>query len=74
MPAERNKIDARWREGVRLGIKLGSGESVIGTKEGVAKARDFRSWRMVEDGVRKTWTRSWAFRGKRIHERREDMS
>ena len=40
--AGRNKFDVRWLDGVWLGIKLESGESIIGTAEGIVKARDFR--------------------------------
>ena len=45
MPAKtagRDKFDVRWQEGIWLGVRLESGESVIGTNEGVVKARDFR--------------------------------
>ncbi len=35
-------FDMIWMDGVWLGIKLESGESIIGTADGVAKARDFR--------------------------------
>ncbi len=45
----KDKFDARWTEGVWLGISLESGESVIGTEE-VAKARHFR--RKPENGGR----------------------
>ncbi len=45
-----NKFDVRRVGGVWLGIKLESGESVIGTPEGVVKARDFR--REPENGER----------------------
>jgi hypothetical protein len=38
----KNKLDVRWKEGICLDIKAGSGESLIGASEGVAKARDFR--------------------------------
>ena len=40
--AGRDKFDVRWQEGIWLGVRLESGESVIGTNEGVVKARDFR--------------------------------
>ncbi len=54
--AEKNKIDVRWVDGVRLGIKLESGESIIGTACRVVKARDFRrkpgeGGRWSNDGV-----------------------
>ena len=42
LSAGRDKFDVRWREGVWLGIRAESGESIIGTNEGVVKARDFR--------------------------------
>ncbi len=50
MSAGRDKFDVRWREGVWLGIELERGESVISTKEGVVKPRDFR--RKPENGGR----------------------
>ncbi len=40
--AGKDKLDARWKEGAWLGVRLESGESLIGASEGVAKARDFR--------------------------------
>ena len=43
-------MEARWKEGVWLGIRVESGESIIGTSEGVVKARDFR--RTPENGGR----------------------
>ncbi len=42
MSAGKDKFDARWNEGVRLGSRVESGESLIGTGEGFAKARDFK--------------------------------
>ena len=48
--AGKNKSDVRWMEGVWLGITLESGESIIGTANGVVKARDFR--RKPEEGGR----------------------
>jgi hypothetical protein len=38
----KNKFDARWMDGVGLWIKLEGGEPIIGTADGVVKARDFR--------------------------------
>ncbi len=46
--AGKNTLDVRWIGGVWLGIKLGSGESIIGTADGVVKAREFR--RRPEEG------------------------
>ncbi len=43
-----DKFDVGWKEGVWLGIKSQSGESLTGTGEGVAKAKDFR--RKPENG------------------------
>ncbi len=40
--AGKNKFDVRWRDGAWLGIRLESGESVIGTADGVVKARGCR--------------------------------
>ncbi len=44
----KNKFDVSWMDGVWLGIKLDSGESIIGAADGVVKARDFR--RKPEEG------------------------
>ena len=52
--AGKNKFEARWHEGVWLGVRLESGEAIIGTSEGVLKARDFR--RKPENGGR--WSRA----------------
>ena len=38
----KDKFESRWEDGVWLGIRDRSGESIIGTPEGVVKARDFR--------------------------------
>ncbi len=38
----KDKFDVGWKEGVWFVIKAESGEWLIGTGEGVAKARDFR--------------------------------
>jgi hypothetical protein len=38
----KNKFDVRWMARVWLGIKLESGESSLGTADGVMKARDLR--------------------------------
>ena len=48
--AGKDKFDARWKEGVWLGLRMESGESLIRTNEGVVKARDFR--RKAENGGR----------------------
>ena len=40
--AGKEKFDSRWEEGVWLGISDESGESLIGTKNGALKAKDFR--------------------------------
>ncbi len=50
MSAGKDKFDARWKEGVWLGIRMESGESLIGTDEGVVKARVLR--RKAENGGR----------------------
>ena len=36
----KGKFETRWREAVWLGVQMESGESLIGTGEGVVKARD----------------------------------
>ena len=40
--AGKNKLVRRWEDGVWMGIRDESGESIIGTSEGVVKCRDFR--------------------------------
>jgi hypothetical protein len=44
--AGKDKFNSRWEEGAYLGLRDESGESIIGTKEGVIKGKDFR--RMTE--------------------------
>ncbi len=52
MSAGKDKFDARWKEGVWLGLRMESGESLIGTNEVVVQARDFRGKQKTEeDGV-----------------------
>jgi len=38
----KNKLESRWSDGIWLGIRDESGESIIGTSEGIVKCRDFR--------------------------------
>ncbi len=38
----KDKYNSRWGEGLLLGVREGSGEVIVGTKEGVIKARAFR--------------------------------
>ena len=38
----RDKFDSRWEDGIWLGIREESGEHIIGTKDGVLKARTIR--------------------------------
>ncbi len=42
MSAGEDKFDGRRAEGMWLGVCLEIGESLMGAREGVAKARDFR--------------------------------
>ncbi len=37
-----DEFETRWQEGVWLAVRLESGEAIIGTSEGILKARDFR--------------------------------
>ncbi len=37
MSTGKDKFDARWKEGVRLGVRMESDESLIGTDEGVVR-------------------------------------
>ena len=45
----RDKFDSRWREGVWPGVRLESGEPIIGTADGVVKAKDFRRKVILKD-------------------------
>ncbi len=38
----KDKYNSRWEEGFFLGVREESGEIIVGTKEGVIKARAFR--------------------------------
>ena len=38
----RNKADARWKDGIWLGIRDRSGESLVGAEHGVIKVRSVR--------------------------------
>ncbi len=49
-PVGKDKFNVRRREEVWWGIRLESGESIIGTSEGVVKAKDCR--RKPESGGR----------------------
>ena len=46
-PSRDNKLEARWKDGVWLGIRTQTDEVYIGTKEGVVKARDIK-WKPKE--------------------------
>ncbi len=50
MSSGKGKFDARWKEGVWFGVRVESGESLIGTDDGVVKTRDFRG--QAENGGR----------------------
>ncbi len=45
----KGKLDARWATGVFLGIREESGEIIVGAKDGVLKARSFRTKRSEEE-------------------------
>ena len=45
----RDKIDSRWEDGIWLGIREDTGESIIGTQEGVIKARSVRRKAIMSD-------------------------
>ena len=45
----RDKLQPRWERGVWLGIRDESGEIIIGTPEGVVKARDFKRLPSLEE-------------------------
>ena len=40
--AGKNKYDVRWNEGIFLGVMDESNEILVGTREGVVKAKDFK--------------------------------
>ncbi len=42
MSAGKDKLDARWKEGVRMGVRTRGGESLTGASEGAVNARGFR--------------------------------
>ncbi len=70
----KDKLDTRWEVGVWLGIRAESGESLIGTSDGVVKARiSEESQRTEADGARKSLTSSEACRGSRIREPEEGV-
>ena len=66
------KFDARWENGVRLGTKAESGESLIGTSDGVAKARDVRERRWVGRGGLRQVQRC-TVGGSHMQEQEQDM-
>ncbi len=75
MSIGKDKFDGRWKERVWLGCRMESGESWIGTDEGVAKARDFR--RKAGNGRR--WSvidfeKLWGYLGSRIQEQEEGLN
>ena len=45
----KDKLDPRWEEGIWLGVKDSSGETIIGTREGVVKVRDVKMKARKED-------------------------
>ena len=45
----RNKFTVRWQEGIWLGIREESGEAIVGTPDGVLKARSIRRVGSVEE-------------------------
>ena len=47
--AGKNKYANRWQEGIWLGITEDTGETVVGTDEGVVKAKDFRRKPIVKE-------------------------
>ncbi len=62
------------KEGAWLGVRAERGESLTGTDEGVAKARDFRKKQKTkEDGVSQTSASSWVRPGSHIQAQGEDL-
>ncbi len=70
----KHKVDARWKEGVWLGIKAESGEPLIGTSDGVVRRETSEGSQTAEaGGAMKTSTSSEACCASRIQEQEEDM-
>ncbi len=65
------KLDVRWEDGVWLGIKMESGESIIDMAKGVVKASDLR--RKEDDGAKVVYVDSTEYRGSRTQEQEEDL-
>ena len=40
--AGKDKFHKRWEDGIYLGIIDGAGETIVGTNEGITKAKDYR--------------------------------
>ena len=47
--AGKDKFDSRWEDGIWLGIREESGENMIGTKDGVLKARTIKRKAALEE-------------------------
>ena len=57
----KQKSKVRWFEGIYLGIGEETGEMIVGTQEGIVKARDFR--RRGSEGERWNISKFNSFRG-----------
>jgi hypothetical protein len=68
--AGKDNFDTRWREGGWLGVRPESGESLIGTEEGVVRARFIR--RKSEHGGR--WSVADCDKVVGVLERKEDLN
>ena len=44
-----DKFNTRWSEGIYLGVINDSGETIVGTEQGIVKARDFRRTTIYSD-------------------------
>ena len=51
-PRDQDKFDSRWEDGIWLGIRDERGETAIGAKEGVIKARTIRRKASEEERLR----------------------
>ena len=50
----KDKLDRRWENGIWLGMRDESGETLVGTSEGVVKCRDFQRKTMESE----RWSKS----------------
>ena len=69
----KDKLDVRWQDGVWFGVRDESGESIVGTPEGLMKCKDFRR-RPEEGGIRESARCLRASRGSKCKASQERSS